>query len=222
MATSLLSLVFQEQHVQIGVAAKPGVSGLASLGIGGETLPAGALEFDASIQEDHEAESVVTDFPVEEGADISDHIRPVPERITINGIVSNTPLTLLAVLGSLPGSVDRVDTAYNVLRKLRDERKLVSVITSLRKYESMAITSFGVSRNASNGDNMNATVSLREVFTAQTQQTETSAQGATTAEGQSSIGGAVDTGNQSATTPASPKQAERSQSLLSQTFGFGA
>ncbi|MCG8433494.1 MAG: hypothetical protein MJA83_05640 [Gammaproteobacteria bacterium] len=191
--SSFVSVFFGKQKVQIGV------------GVGGDFLPAGAIEFDASVNEDHEAENDVTEFPVEEGADITDHIRPRPESITINGIVSNTPLTLL------PIEPRRAEEAYDKLKTIKDTGQLVSIVTSLRRYDNMAITSLSVVRNAQNGNVVNATVRLREVFLAQTETVIPEPPGTATT-------GPVDTGAQSAT-PASAAVTQKSNDSLLFSFG---
>lgn len=193
--SSFISLLFGQQKVQIGQ------------GVGGDFLPAGAIEFDAAIEEDHEAEVDVTKFPVEEGADVTDHLRPRPERITIQGIVSNTPLTLLSVEAA------RDITAYGKLKEIKDTGQLVSIVTSLRQYANMAIENFKVKRNASNGDNMNATVTLVEVFKAQVETATPAAAGGTSTTGPTSTG-AQSTG------AASSGQASRGPSALASAFGF--
>ncbi len=50
------------------------------------------LSFDASVAERHSLVSEVTDHPVESGANIADHIRPVPLELDLEGVISNTPL----------------------------------------------------------------------------------------------------------------------------------
>jgi hypothetical protein len=52
----------------------------------------GDIWIDVSVQESHEAEAEVSEHPVEAGADIADHIRPLPRVITIEGIVTNHPI----------------------------------------------------------------------------------------------------------------------------------
>jgi hypothetical protein len=52
----------------------------------------GDIWIDVSVRESHEATADVTRHPVEEGADITDHIRPEPRTITIDGIVTNHPI----------------------------------------------------------------------------------------------------------------------------------
>ena len=49
---------------------------------------------DVSVREVHSTQAEVTHFPVEEGADISDHVRLMPEQLQIEGLVSNQPVEL--------------------------------------------------------------------------------------------------------------------------------
>ncbi len=132
----------------------------------------GVLTFDASIEETHSSASEVTEHPVEEGPNISDHIRRLPDTIEINGLVTNHPLYLLPSLfapspiqGDNRRQSDRVKVAYDKLEEIHKAGELISVVTSLREYDNMAITGFTVIRNAQNGNVLNATISLQEVLT---------------------------------------------------------
>ena len=58
------------------------------------------IVLDATLSENHDYTNKVTSFPVETGADITDHIVQEPERLTIEGFVTNTPVSLLGNLGS--------------------------------------------------------------------------------------------------------------------------
>lgn len=51
-----------------------------------------SARFDVVSQETHESIMAITSHPVEEGSNVVDHARPEPERITIEGYVSNKPL----------------------------------------------------------------------------------------------------------------------------------
>lgn len=53
-----------------------------------------SLILDCSITESHTGEVEVTDHPVEEGFNVSDHARPKPNTLTITGMISNTPIGL--------------------------------------------------------------------------------------------------------------------------------
>jgi hypothetical protein len=148
----------------------------------GNPIPTlGIVQFDCSISERHAGDAEVTEHPVETltGAAgvpgvISDHIRALPEELELNGLVTNTPLVLLAsafakspvfpfIISPLQ---DRVDTAYWTLRQLKNAGQLLDVVTSLRTYSNMAITTLVVTRNVDTGNVLNCTIGLREVKTA--------------------------------------------------------
>ena len=48
--------------------------------------------FDTAITEEHSSSATVTKFPVESGADITDHIVLSPRQLNITGVVSDTPI----------------------------------------------------------------------------------------------------------------------------------
>lgn len=147
---------------------------------GGKTKATiGVVSLDASISETHTRNAEVTSHPVEDGADISDHIRLEPETLSIRGIVSDTPIVWLATFRSPSPIVDdittvnaRVDLAYAELQRVMNEGELVSVVTSLRAYENMAITGMSVRRDASTGNVLDVDLDLREVILAGTQTVE--------------------------------------------------
>jgi len=52
----------------------------------------GSLEFDVVTDESHEGILVVTEHPIEKGANIADHAIPQNAKCTITGLVTNTPI----------------------------------------------------------------------------------------------------------------------------------
>lgn len=156
---AITDLLFKRQPLQIGTR-KPSTS-----------IPLPALvEFDASVTETHTDESEVTEFPVEEGSDISDHVRKKPTVITIEGMISNTPILFLATLqakspidGDLTPVRDRVEAANSKLQELQDAGVFVDVITSLKTYSNMVIIGKSVYRDAANGNVLRVTLTLKEI-----------------------------------------------------------
>lgn len=133
----------------------------------------GVVQFDASIDELHVSTAEVTSHAVEKGPNISDHIRVLPDEITITGVVTNTPVVFLASINAkspltnsfLPEH-DRVEAALSELRRAQKGEKLLDVITTLAEYSNMAILSLSVTRNAQKGNILEVTVSLKEVLSA--------------------------------------------------------
>lgn len=102
------------------------------------------LVLDASLSEDHSFTSRVSQFPIESGATISDHIFNEPAQVTLTGIVSNSP-----ILGE--GSViepNRAESAFATLMNIRLRRQPVTIVTGLNVYFNMVMTSLQVPRTA--------------------------------------------------------------------------
>lgn len=117
----------------------------------------GGVTLDATLSEDHEYNSRVTSFPVEDGGDISDHIIKEPERVQITGVVSDTPL---AILSSFNRSID----AFNRLIQIYDNRERITVVTGIRVYTDMVMTSLQVPRNVQTGQSLNFVIELQKIF----------------------------------------------------------
>ncbi len=50
------------------------------------------IEFDATIAETHSSSATVTERNVEKGANITDHVRPAQDRISVEAVVTNAPI----------------------------------------------------------------------------------------------------------------------------------
>lgn len=160
----------------------------------------GNLTLDVTIREQHVYRNDVTAFPVEEGADVTDHVRPLPPRLTMSGVVSNTPLLNVGSLftsavesfrnspigTSIYDSATRTEQALAELMKLTGWRyptRVVSdayviqrivpitVVTGLRVYTDMVMTSLTVDRDANTGDSLPFTVELTHISIAKFRQT---------------------------------------------------
>ena len=179
----------------------------------------GLVQFDASISETHNRESEITEHPVEFGANVTDHVRARPKTIEINGLITDTPVVFLASLlaespvkGSFIPSFSRVGDAYDEFERMIDFAQTVDVVTSLTEYSNMAIESCSVVRDASRGNVLDCSLSLKEIVIASAL----------------TIGLPIplNAANKAATnagkkpkTPPTDSQSGKSQSLLSQLLG---
>ena len=139
-----------------------------------QATPLDFLEFDGSIQETYGGDATITDHPVEEGSDITDHIRRKPETFMVHGIVSNHPIITARSLRAKPSirggdPNTRAEDAYGFLLGLKNNGTLVGASTTLRDYTNMAIASMPVTRDAVTGNILDVTVHLREIIIAQTE-----------------------------------------------------
>lgn len=131
----------------------------------------GALTLDCSVTESHHGEVETTDHPVEQGADITDHVRPRPDSLTIEGIVSNTPIVQVGDSGQqfpLYAS-GRRDDAYSQLKSFKDNGTLLTIVTKLHTYLNMVLTSLEVPRSAQTADALHFTAGFKEIRIVQNQ-----------------------------------------------------
>lgn len=118
-----------------------------------------AIQFDAIIDENHERDSQITSFPIEDGAEASDHIIINPERISITGFITNTPAIILGA----GASSDNVQNAVDVLEDLWQSKELMTVVSDLKVYSDMAIESLSFPRDQRTGQALEFRVSLKKI-----------------------------------------------------------
>lgn len=105
---------------------------------------------DVAKVEQHSFENEVTSFPVEKGADVTDHVRARPISVSIDGVVSNTPIGSRSEEGEGDGKLP-VDDALAHLRSLRERREPVTIETNLGRYEDMILQSLYTPQDATTG-----------------------------------------------------------------------
>src|SRR6267143_513293 len=191
------------------------------------------ITVDATIQETHALEADITEHPVEQGPNITDHIRPKLKRYTIDGIISNTPigptgelsdalhtgaLALGVTLPNFPTSYDvdlarsagattRAKASFEKLIALLDAGQVITIHTPLRDYPSMALESVNVVRDPkTSSGGIRIQVICKEVRTVAALKTVTSALPAAAQP-------AADAGTQNPSV-ASSKITERATSIL--------
>ena len=172
MATETLTLLFNRKAAKVG-----------------------ELQFDATIRESHQYNAEITDFPVEEGFDINDNIRKLPERYDMEGVVTNSPIvsvfndliidvvkgnsnTNQARVNSRTGEGTFVEVAQNRLlalagRKIKGQEndipQIFDIVTGLRVYNNMAIHTLEFPRDGQTGEALRANITFKRVNTTQTE-----------------------------------------------------
>lgn len=135
----------------------------------------GALEIDATKTRGWELTAETTEFPVEQGSAITDHVRPMNGTVTLEGIISNTPLvmpsTQMQGVTASPASVvlrggdgqaratmvqwsdvfDRVKTCDGILAGLVSSATPITLTTPLRTLAGLAITRYRVDESVDVG-----------------------------------------------------------------------
>lgn len=120
--------------------------------------------FDAFTKENHVGSVRVTEHPVQGGSNISDHAYNLPDKLTIEVLVSDSVQPIVS--GQFASGKTKSISAYEVLRKLKEKRVLVSVRTRLHYYTNMIIEGMNVSDDYKSANSLKGTVSLRQVMMA--------------------------------------------------------
>lgn len=130
-----------------------------------------SIDFDVTMDEAHEWTNDVTTNQVEIGAPVTDHIQPQPDRLTITGMISDSPLNLeiQSEISALNGTDERAQTAFDFLRKMHEKRILLTVYTKHKVYADMALASCNIPRSAGIGMAVNFTLQFMHVRLVSTQ-----------------------------------------------------
>jgi uncharacterized protein YbcI len=129
----------------------------------------GTYIVDAFLAEHYNFSNSVTDIPVEEGSNIADHIVEDQDVISVEAFIGNTAFEVITVDGNsvsnleAPDRMARVKQAYQELKKLMKEKKLVDVVLGLETFTGMAITSFVIDREAETGANLPFTMEFKKL-----------------------------------------------------------
>jgi hypothetical protein len=92
------------------VAEKSGAQQAGAFDVPSQTDIERLVELEVATAETHTSSAEVSQHPVERGADISDHVRPGQDRLTIEAFVSNTPIRTPATnAGGATGEVRQLD-----------------------------------------------------------------------------------------------------------------
>ncbi len=128
---------------------------------------ANLLFFDATLKESHRGKNIITRQPVEQGIDITDNVRPEPDELSLDALITNSPLNSD---GKDPNTVNNASAAYQLLLSLKNDATFLSISTSLRDYDNMLISSLDVDRDKSTGQVLAVKIGFQSVLIVSSQQ----------------------------------------------------
>lgn len=117
----------------------------------------GSLVIDVFTEENHSAKASVTEFPVENGAVVSDHIFRNSDELEIKGSIC-APLYIFDIM---KGRGSYFKAQYETLNSLVGT--VLTVVTGLRVYDNMAFLDLSVPRNKDNGGSIDFTAKFRQI-----------------------------------------------------------
>lgn len=141
-----------------------------------------SVRFDTVNTETHDSTSVITEHPVEKGSNVSDHIRPELDRLSVEGYVSNKPLATNPDVDQFAGyspitlpdgttatvlapreTRDRVRDTFELLQDAQKNSRIVRVETKIREYEDMGIERVSTPRTVEDGSGATFQVDLKHM-----------------------------------------------------------
>lgn len=122
----------------------------------------GGLTMDVTVEEHHTDDLEITDHPVENGADVTDHAFLLPPSVTITAGVSDSGGSNSDTSGGDKRSVE----AYEKLLELQKKREPFDLITGKRVYKNMLIRSLSTTTDKETENALIFTAELRQVIMA--------------------------------------------------------
>lgn len=134
----------------------------------------GDVQLDLILDEHHEQNAQVTENPLQDGRAVSDGIYVELRDGTLTGLVSNhsikhaTPPDVQSAESLLEQAKDfklenRAKKVWEDLKKVQQDKQLVTIVTALEVYEDVVITHIETDRNGDSGDALEIKVQFRQV-----------------------------------------------------------
>ena len=134
----------------------------------------GTIELDVIIQEGATASARITKNPVENGADINDHIIIDPMVFTMSGVVSDIKTSIIGSIGllnsveSVISTFTRTNTpskeAWDELLLLHAERTPFELVTNIKTYENVVIQSLTETQDKDTSNALFFSATLTEII----------------------------------------------------------
>ena len=186
------------------------------------------LSVDAALSVTDEYKNKITPYPVENGLDITDHIRQEPDEFDLEGIVSDDKDNVIVIgqdsktaynLFCIMAGRDYVTNGSTYLQNEYPSPVMVDIISKYRVFTDMVIEMFQSNRNSETGDSLSFKAHFKKIRKANTSLSNinhTSARGG--AGGADQAQGNTDTGKNQTSAVKNPL----SEALNSATQAFGA
>ena len=109
----------------------------------------GVLQLDALLSEGTDLAAQVTEYPVEDGSPISDHVVVESERLKVSGMITPSDVMQMTAEGR-----PKLMEAKATLRKILNDRAPVTISTGMDTYVDMVMEKCQISRT-NEGDHLN-------------------------------------------------------------------
>lgn len=124
------------------------------------------LQLDVTKSYTIDGDSDITEHPVEQGANVSDHVRPKPRLVHVEGMVTNTPLPTPETAAGTEYPVDEPGPAAAAYAMLENRRKggyLHTLVLPLDTIQFLALKRVSEPRDAKTGDALRFSLTFQEI-----------------------------------------------------------
>lgn len=117
----------------------------------------GNITFDLLLSESHSLNNTITEYNIEDGSSIADHIYNNLRTGSISGLVTNFSINSEGITSN------RAKDAYDLFVELWKNKELVTLTTVLEVYDNVAIENVSTSVNDGTGESLVFDVSFRQI-----------------------------------------------------------
>lgn len=124
-----------------------------------------ALPVDAIITETFSKTAEPTSSPVEDGSEVSDHVVQKPDKLTVECVVSDTPVSLFASIANFAsrGRTSPVLDCITFLNNLVETRQLFDFVGSMQLYKGYVMTQWTPTKNSKLGSAIQFTCTMQRI-----------------------------------------------------------
>ena len=130
-------------------------------GLAGNQTMVGSVPLDALLTEDTELSANASQYAVEDGTVISDHITQEPERLSLAGVV-----TAASIFTFGAGGRSKLIAAKDALRQIHERRVPITIITGSDVYMHFAMVNARISRS-NEGEQLSLSCGFQKINMAQ-------------------------------------------------------
>lgn len=127
----------------------------------------GEIELDAILNESASTAARITKNPVENGADINDHIIIDPMSFSVSGVVSNVSSNIIQAVSTIPSifaNKTKSQIAWDELLELQANRQPFTLVQGLKTYNNVVIQSLSESQDVNTANALYVNIALRELI----------------------------------------------------------
>ena len=133
----------------------------------------GTIELDVIVNESAQSSATITANPVENGADVNDHIIINPMTFSMTGIISDTKVQILGGFTAAQqitsgDAFTKDDTpskdAWESLLELQAERIPFTLVTNLKEYDNVVIENLSTSQDKDTSNALIFTANMKEII----------------------------------------------------------